>query len=286
MMAISSGLLPATQIYFHTPSSTAANGFLYPLCIGHFYCDHTYQVRRSSFDSFLAILVIRGTGYIEIDGTAHNIHAGELAVIDCYKPHAYGARNSWEFYWIHFDGMTARHYFNLIQNKYPHIFHLSRDAFSETLLPVSAILDSFSCERACKEIQMSKYITDMLTSILISEESTPANPRPAAGISPVELATAYIRQHYQESISIEELAEKAALSPYYFIREFKKETGLTPHSYLTAMRINSAKFYLRTTGRSVKEIGFACGFQSENSFCITFKKQEGMTPTQFRDGAL
>lgn len=283
MTTISTGVLPASQLYFHTPSSTAASGFLYPLCIGHFYCDHTYQVRRSSFDSFLAILVIRGSGYIEIDGDTHVINAGELTMIDCYKPHAYGARNSWEFYWIHFDGITARHYFNLIQNKCPHIFHLSQEAFSDTLLPVNAILQSFSCEVACKEIQMSKYITDMLTSILISEESTPAGPHPAAGISPVELATAYIRQHYQEAISVEELAGKVSLSPYYFIREFKKETGLTPHSYLTAMRINSAKFYLRTTGRSVKEIGFACGFQSENSFCITFKKQEGMTPTQFRD---
>ena len=133
---------------------------------------------------------------------------------------------------------------------------------------------------------MSKYITDMLTSILISEEATTAVHRPASGISPVELATAYIRQHYQEAISVDKLAGKVSLSPYYFIREFKKETGLTPHSYLTAMRINSAKFYLRTTGKSIKEIGFACGFQSENSFCITFKKQEGMTPTQFRDGEL
>lgn len=284
MTTISSGLLPASQIYFHTPSSTAANGFLYPLCIGHFYCDHTYQICRSSFDSFLAILVICGTGYVEIDGAAHIIKAGEITMIDCYKPHAYGAGNSLEFYWIHFDGITARHYFNLIQNKYPHIFHLSHDAFAETLLPVSAILDSFSCQIPCKEIQMSKLITDMLTSILLSEESTPENHSPAAGISPVELATAYIRQHYQDAISIVKLAEKVALSPYYFIREFKKETGLTPHSYLTAMRINSAKFYLRTTSLSIKEIGFVCGFQSENSFCITFKKQEGMTPTQFRGG--
>ncbi|WP_394925327.1 AraC family transcriptional regulator [uncultured Robinsoniella sp.] len=286
MTTISTGVLPASQIYFHTPSSTAANGFLYPLCIGHFYCDHTYQIRRNSFDSFLAILVIRGSGYVEIDGETHVMNAGELTMLDCYKPHAYGAQNSWEFYWIHFDGITARHYFNLIQNKYPHIFRLSQEVFSETLLPVNAILQSFSCEVACKEIQMSKYITDMLTSILISEEATTTVHRPASGISPVELATAYIRQHYQEAISVDELAGKVSLSPYYFIREFKKETGLTPHSYLTAMRINSAKFYLRTTGKSIKEIGFACGFQSENSFCITFKKQEGMTPTQFRDGEL
>lgn len=286
MTTISTGVLPASQLYFHTPSSTATNGFLYPLCIGHFFCDRTYHVRRSSFDSFLAILVVQGSGYVEIDGITHIINAGELTMIDCYKPHAYGAQNPWEFYWIHFDGITARHYFNLIQNKYPHIFQLSQEVFSETLLPVNAILQSFSCEVACKEIQMSKYITDMLTSILISEETTTAVHRPASGISPVELATAYIRQHYQEAISVDELAGKVSLSPYYFIREFKKETGLTPHSYLTAMRINSAKFYLRTTGKSIKEIGFACGFQSENSFCITFKKQEGMTPTQFRDGEL
>ncbi|MCA5960134.1 helix-turn-helix transcriptional regulator [Blautia sp. RD014234] len=62
----------------------------------------------------------------------------------------------------------------------------------------------------------------------------------------------------------------------------QKETGMTPHSYLTSIRLQQAVYYLKTTNRTIKDIAYACGFQSENSFCITFKKQIGYTPSEYR----
>ena len=57
---------------------------------------------------------------------------------------------------------------------------------------------------------------------------------------------------------------------------------MTPHRYLIATRLNSAKFLLRTNGMSIKEIAYASGFNSESSFCSTFRKWEKVTPSEYR----
>lgn len=53
--------------------------------------------------------------------------------------------------------------------------------------------------------------------------------------------------------------------------------------YLISVRIDSAKFLLKTTPLSIKEIGFQCGFSSESSFNTTFKKRCGISPGQYRN---
>jgi AraC-like DNA-binding protein len=92
----------------------------------------------------------------------------------------------------------------------------------------------------------------------------------------------YIMEHLSEDVSLEELAKKASLSPFYFSRLFKKETGFTPHDYILTTRINHAKFLLLTSSLSIKDICFQLGFSSESAFCTAFKKKIGETPSEFR----
>lgn len=87
-------------------------------------------------------------------------------------------------------------------------------------------------------------------------------------------------------LSLEMLASKAGLSPYYFLRLFASETGFTPHQYLINTRINAAKFLLRSPDIPVKDISVRTGFTSESTFCTCFKKNEGMTPGQYRSSVL
>ena len=85
-----------------------------------------------------------------------------------------------------------------------------------------------------------------------------------------------------QELSLEDLAAQAALSPFYFSRLFKRETGFSPHRYILAARIGNAKFLLQSTGDSVKRICFTVGFTSESSFCTAFKKETGLTPSEYR----
>ncbi len=93
----------------------------------------------------------------------------------------------------------------------------------------------------------------------------------------------YINEHFHEPLSLESLARKVNLSPFHFIRIFSKETGVTPHQYLINTRISAAKFLLKSSEASIKDIAFSTGFKSESSFCSTFKNWENTTPSLYRN---
>ncbi len=92
----------------------------------------------------------------------------------------------------------------------------------------------------------------------------------------------YLHDNYNQDFSNEELLNIANLSPYYFIRLFKKETGRTPHQYLVELKIDKAKELLSYSNYSVTEICFLCGFTEHSHFSKVFKKITGSTPLNYR----
>ncbi len=271
--------LSGSKIYFHTPTAVSRRVFLYPLCLGDFICDATYRIDRKKYDSFLLMYVSSGEGYLNSNGTRCELRAQDFVFLDCYEPHSYGTDSFWHIEWIHFDGPAAREYYQLFHNLHGQKLHLSPSAARAVLKPLRTLMDSFSLQKNLPELWLSKYLTDLLTYIIsISHGQTSFT---AAGDS-TECALHYIRQNFQKPLTVQELADHVSLNPSYFIRQFKKNTGMTPYQYLTSIRLERARYDLRTTTRSVKDIGFSCGYQSENSFCITFRKATGMTPTQYR----
>ena len=99
----------------------------------------------------------------------------------------------------------------------------------------------------------------------------------------MENVISYINEHFTGKITIQTLAEQAMLSQYHFIRMFKSYTSFTPHEYIVNIRISAAKYMLKNTSLSVKDIGLDAGFPSESAFCTAFKKKMGITPTEYRN---
>jgi AraC-like DNA-binding protein len=91
----------------------------------------------------------------------------------------------------------------------------------------------------------------------------------------------YLDQHYDEEISLKQLARVAELSPYYLLRLFKKEVGVTPHIYLTYRRIIVAKRLL-VAGHSIAEVTYETGFVDQSHLTNRFKHIIGVTPGQYR----
>jgi transcriptional regulator GlxA family with amidase domain len=88
----------------------------------------------------------------------------------------------------------------------------------------------------------------------------------------------YIDRNFASPLTIMRLASMAGLSPFYFIRSFRSATGLTPHQYVRAKRIERAQELLVTTPLPVTEICDAVGFQSLGSFSATFRRLTGRPP--------
>ena len=99
---------------------------------------------------------------------------------------------------------------------------------------------------------------------------------------PITHVREYIDRHYARPLTVDDLAKRAGLSTYHFIRAFRAHVGQTPHQYLRARRIERARELLITTPMPITEICDAVGFQSLGSFSSLFRKLTGETPAAFR----
>ena len=124
---------------------------------------------------------------------------------------------------------------------------------------------------------MRESVRDLAERWELPEESVPEH------ISRIEEVLSYISENIDQPLTLESLAQRVSLSPFYFSRVFRKETGYTLREYLINTRINAARFYLRTTELSLKEISYRCGYGSDSTFCTTFKRITGMTPLEYRN---
>jgi AraC family transcriptional regulator len=96
-------------------------------------------------------------------------------------------------------------------------------------------------------------------------------------------AISLVHDQLADNLRLDDLANAAAMSPFHFIRSFKRVTGLAPHQYLAAQRIESAKTLLRTTSLPIAEICNRVGYCNTSHFTRVFKKLTGRTPGEHRN---
>ncbi|BBF42366.1 transcriptional regulator, AraC family [Lachnospiraceae bacterium KM106-2] len=267
-----------SDYYNYLPSVIATKTFFYPICTGHFIYEPGYQQHRNSYDSFLLMYLQSGELTVNLDNTSITVASNHFILLDCYEPHGYQTSTGCECLWCHFDGPTARSYYQLIINHFGNIFSM-HDPYP-ILNKLMKIYNTFATNSAIREAFLSKQISDILTAMILY---TPLVPHQSEDSYSIDDLVSYINEHFDEDLMIEDLAKQSMLSPYHFIRIFKKETGFTPHEYLIHTRISTAKYLLKTTKLSVKDICFRTGFSSVSVFCTSFKKNVGMTPNQYRN---
>lgn len=93
----------------------------------------------------------------------------------------------------------------------------------------------------------------------------------------------YMQKHYNDDITIEELAAKIHLNKSYFIRKFKAKFGVSPLKYLISIKLSNAKIFLQDTNYTIEEIALLCGFCSSSHFSLIFKREFGITPGEYRN---
>ena len=99
----------------------------------------------------------------------------------------------------------------------------------------------------------------------------------------IKVAKDYIDSHFDKDISLDDVSKVVNISPYYFSKIFKEESGLNFIEYLTNIRIERAKKLLESSDLSIKEICISCGYSDPNYFSRSFKKNVGVTPTEYKD---
>ncbi|HQR34236.1 MAG TPA: helix-turn-helix transcriptional regulator [Blastocatellia bacterium] len=98
-------------------------------------------------------------------------------------------------------------------------------------------------------------------------------------------AIEFMHDNCGKELSLAEIAAAAYLSEFHFARLFKKITGVTPHAYLAAMRIERARQLLAESDLPIVEVGATVGYASQSHFTKVFREATGMTPHAFRQAA-
>lgn len=96
----------------------------------------------------------------------------------------------------------------------------------------------------------------------------------------------FIEQHYNEDISLKNIAARFYMNPVYLGQLFKKTFGIYFNDFLLQIRIDNAKRLLRQTEMKVYEIARSVGFENADYFVSKFEKVEGKTPTAYRNELL
>lgn len=97
----------------------------------------------------------------------------------------------------------------------------------------------------------------------------------------VEQTKRYMLERYGEPIDVEELARQSGASSGRFYQAFRTNTGLSPHKYMTTIRLNISLNMLAHSGISITEVAHSAGYADELYFSRLFKKHMGMSPTEY-----
>ena len=104
----------------------------------------------------------------------------------------------------------------------------------------------------------------------------------AAHTKPLHELQAWMMEHLDQSLSVDALADRAAMSPRNFARLFAQEFGTTPGRYLLQLRVEAARRLLEQTDKSLMQVASASGFRSANVMRRAFLRALGTTPLRYR----
>lgn len=281
------GVLSRSERFFYTPSTTARSLFFYVTRVGHYYYDERYNfldscdvAKQESHKNFFLAYVRAGTLYFQTTQT-FSAERGQVALIDCHKPHRFYTTGSAEAMWMHFDGSNSAAFFQQIL-----AFRGGRQTFtpppdSRIEQELAHIISGLRSARS-SEVDCSQRIYRILCTLLLPHAPT----HTVATDTAITRAVHYIDEQLFEPLSVKKIASTVHLSPSHFSRLFRSTTGFSPHEYIMLHRIDEAKALLQSTNLSVKEIAFRVGYHSEVNFIIAFTDKTGLSPTQFRRNTL
>lgn len=131
----------------------------------------------------------------------------------------------------------------------------------------------------------SSYAYTMLTN-LISGPAAGGEARVGEPLSPlVEAAVGIIQEEFPFLEGLDELAERLEVSKAHLIRTFTRQTGVSPGRYITHLRVEYAKLLLRGEDPSITYVAEASGFANANYFAKVFRRETGMSPSEYLETA-
>lgn len=230
------------------------------------------------------IYIASGLGHFHFDKPENEtiVPAGNMVLFrpkELQKYEYYGEDKT-EVYWIHFTGSDVK---NILRS-----YGLQDN---QRVFPVGSSLEYEQIfKQIIQELQRcQEHYEEMLALLLrhllivFQRELTRVHILKNEYLDrEMHSAVTYFNENYNQDISIENYAQTRGMSVSWFIRNFKKYTGMTPMQFIVSLRVNNAQILLEQTNYSIYEIAKIVGYDDQLYFSRLFRKQKGVSPSQYR----
>ena len=254
------------------------------------YSDIPWRYEAHNHSAVEILLTLEGTVTYTVDDTVYQVRKGEVLIIPPDMPHSLSMEEGSSRYLFLFepDAIMTMRDIKSIAMYFNKPFHL-RDG-SEAHVRIRELLLRARDAYEKREMMWNTVCYSCILRIyatLGQQYISGIRPRTDDGMRNMdsEVITAvmtYINNHYREELSLEDVAQFAGFSRYYFSRSFKRQTGYSFKDYLCQKRLQVAMDLLIRTNRSMRDVAIDSGFGSVATFNRVFREKKGCTPTQYR----
>ncbi|MDE7244877.1 MAG: AraC family transcriptional regulator [Oscillospiraceae bacterium] len=231
---------------------------------------------------FQMLYIASGKAQFYFRGVERMVPAGHMVI---YRPkeeqkYRYYGADQTEVYWVHFTGNNVRN----IMRQYG-IADSDQVIFTGTSLEYKRLFTQMIQEMQLRRENYEEFLVLLLRQLFILlHRQMQQRPKAKSGFLEKEIQQAlqYFQEHYNSDISIDAYASSRGMSTSWFIRSFKEITGVTPMRYILTTRITNAQSLLEDTDYNIAEISRIVGYEDQMYFSRLFKKQNGVSPSEFR----
>ena len=237
------------------------------------------------------IRVLDGTVYLVVDEEVIKASTGDIILIRGGSLHGHApAEYIYECFLFDLQRLfqsedpIKKHLRPFYRNELLPANHFPSGAYPEINNAVGRIMHCASAEETgWRELMLLGALCDFYSQILyLGLYCTNDNINALSKIDTIKGVLDLVEQNYASSLTLEEMANCAGMSPNYFCRVFKQIVHQSPIEYVLHYRIERASLLLLNPNLPITTVALDCGFNDHSYFIRVFKKLKGITPKQYQ----
>ncbi len=240
-------------------------------------CD-TGVNRPNGLNDYQIIYVKSGCGHYVLNGKETVVNAGNALIFRPKEPQIYRYYQAErpQICWIHFSGAEVETILSNLELTDKTVIPVANDTIIWN--SITAIVDEITLKRNGFMLAAESYAKTILVDLSRNSNALPKSK----SVEAVEQICREMQTEFARDTTNAEYAAECDMSVSHFLLTFRQITGTSPHKYKMHLRITAAKNMLINTEYKIVEIATVVGFNDSMYFCKYFKKETGLSPSDFR----
>jgi AraC-like DNA-binding protein len=237
---------------------------------------------RHWHDEYHLCAVTAGAAYIECGGTSHFTGGGSLFIVSPGEVHSHRKPEiPVSFQSVYIDASRLRSAAAEIGGCNDRLPSFRSGLLTDTTTRQGFLRLHGALMNSGSRLRGESLLLSFLVRLVVRYSGVQAKlPHAGKERHTVKRVREYLAENYAQTVSLDELAQLASLSPYHLHRMFSRAMGMPPHAYQLQVRIERARSLLKQN-REIAEVAFATGFADQSHFTRHFKRLMAVTPGEY-----